>query len=351
MQKNNIRRKLDRSALEEALLELNQDFLDDLPETPQKLFEYTSRRAEPEISSSIDYELGQRMLKNRLSDKDYFITFLKIVRFVFSEKEKTLTPKANILLAQTGAGKSRLRELVLRKNPESVIINSDHFKRFRADANKLFEEDPTHFGALTGIDSYDHANDINMYAMENGYDILLECAPSTSQGMIGVNQKMLQDYLYDINYFGLAVGNLPSAFSIHKRYEEDIRNPKMKGEAKLTSLARHNDSYDAMSKIMQGIDLAKLHIYRRGTVEEKFVPQLVDGENKVGIFKKLQYESNVIYAKEQLANNMKEYNEIKRLMEERNADKSQIEQLEDVKKMLTQFCLHEQEKFDGCIEI
>jgi len=35
--------KLDESALEQALLELNQDFLDDLPETPQKLFEYTSR--------------------------------------------------------------------------------------------------------------------------------------------------------------------------------------------------------------------------------------------------------------------------------------------------------------------
>ena len=48
---------------------------------------------------------------------------------------------------------------------------------------------------------------------------------------------------------------------------------------------------------------------------------------------------------------MKEYNEIKRLMEERNADKSQIDQLENVKKMLTQFCLHEQEKFDGSIEI
>ena len=31
MQRNNIRRKLDISALEEALLELNQDFLDDLP--------------------------------------------------------------------------------------------------------------------------------------------------------------------------------------------------------------------------------------------------------------------------------------------------------------------------------
>ena len=351
MQKNDIRRKLDESALEQALLELNQDFLDDLPETPQKLFEYTSRRAEPEISSSINYELGQRMLNNRLSDKDYFITFLKIVRFVFSGKEKSLNPKANILLAQTGAGKSRLRELVLRKNPKSVIINSDHFKKFRTDVDKLFEEDPENFGALTGIDSYDHANDINMYAMENGYDILLECAPSTSQGMIGVNKKMLQDYQYDINYFGLAVGNLPSAFSIHKRYEEDIRDPKMKGEAKLTSLARHNDSYDAMSKIMQGIDLYKLHTYRRGTAEEKFIPQLVDGKNKIEVFKKLQYESNVMYLKEQQANNMKEYNEIRRLMEERNADKAQIQQLEDVKKMFTQFSLHEQEKFDGYIQI
>ena len=291
------------------------------------------------------------MLNNRLSDKDYFITFLKIVRFVFSGKEKSLNPKANILLAQTGAGKSRLRELVLRKNPKSVIINSDHFKKFRTDVDKLFEEDPAHFGALTGIDSYDHANDINMYAMENGYDILLECAPSTSQGMIGVNKKMLQDYQYDINYFGLAVGNLPSAFSIHKRYEEDIRDPKMKGEAKLTSLARHNDSYDAMSKIMQGIDLYKLHTYRRGTAEEKFIPQLVDGKNKIEVFKKLQYESNVMYLKEQQANNMKEYNEIRRLMEERNADKAQIQQLEDVKKMFTQFSLHEQEKFDGYIQI
>ena len=254
-------------------------------------------------------------------------------------------------MAQTGAGKSRLRELVLRKNPKSVIINSDHFKKFRTDVDKLFEEDPAHFGALTGIDSYDHANDINMYAMENGYDILLECAPSTSQGMIGVNKKMLQDYQYDINYFGLAVGNLPSAFSIHKRYEEDIRDPKMKGEAKLTSLARHNDSYDAMSKIMQGIDLYKLHTYRRGTAEEKFIPQLVDGKNKIEVFKKLQYESNVMYLKEQQANNMKEYNEIRRLMEERNADKAQIQQLEDVKKMFTQFSLHEQEKFDGYIQI
>jgi len=48
---------------------------------------------------------------------------------------------------------------------------------------------------------------------------------------------------------------------------------------------------------MQGIDLYKLHTYRRGTAEEKFIPQLVDGKNKIEVFKKLQYESNVMYLK------------------------------------------------------
>ena len=48
MQRDNMRRKLDKSALNEAITELNQDFLNDLPETPQELFEYTSRRIEPE---------------------------------------------------------------------------------------------------------------------------------------------------------------------------------------------------------------------------------------------------------------------------------------------------------------
>lgn len=351
MQRDNMRRKLDKSALNEAITELNQDFLNDLPETPQELFEYTSRRIEPEISSGIDYELGQRMLNNRLSDKEYFITFLKIVRYVFSGKKKSLNPKANILLAQTGAGKSKLRELALRKNTESVIINPDHFKKFRIDANKLFEQDPTHFGALTGIDSYDHANDINIYAMENGYDILLECAPSTSQGMIGVNREMLQSYDYDINYWGLAVGNLPSAFSIHRRYEKDIRNQRMKCEAKLTNLARHNDSYDAMLEVIRDIEPDKLYVYRRGMASEQFEPQLVSGENKLEIFKRLQYKSNLKYCKEQQANHMQDYNEIRRLMEERNAAQSQIQQLEEVRKMFIQFCLNEQEKFDGSIEI
>ena len=140
MEKNNIRRILNKSALEEALLVLNKEFLNDLPDTPENLFYYAKRRVKPEISNNISKDLGKKMLEYRLSDKEYFITFLKIVRYVFYGKEPSKTPKANILLSQTGAGKSNLRELILRQNPNFVIIDSDKFKRFRYDANDIFEK-------------------------------------------------------------------------------------------------------------------------------------------------------------------------------------------------------------------
>lgn len=344
MEKNNIRRILNKSALEEALLVLNKEFLNDLPDTPENLFYYAKRRVKPEISNNISKDLGKKMLEYRLSDKEYFITFLKIVRYVFYGKEPSKTPKANILLSQTGAGKSNLRELILRQNPNFVIIDSDKFKRFRYDANDIFEKDASHFGALTGIDSYDHANNINRYAMEKLYNILIECAPSISQGMIGVDINLMKENSYDIKYHALAVGDLISTFSIHKRYERDIRDEKMKGEAKLTDLERHNDSYKAMLKAIKNIDPKELFIYRRGTESEKYMPVLIKGENKLELFEELQRKSNMSYVKKQVESNMRDYEELEIQMKERNAPPLQLKQLEEIKKLFLQFCLKVKEE-------
>ena len=341
MGQNSIRRNLDESALEEALLCLNDEFLKDLPDTPENLFKYASRSVEPEISDSISYDSGRKMLEYRLSDKEYFITFLKIVRSVFKGKTPSKTPKSNILLAQTGAGKSNLRSLILKQNPNSVIINSDRYKRFRPDVDYIIETDAQHFGALTGIDSYDHADNINRYAMENGYNILIECAPSVSQGMIGVDTDLMESYSYDVNYHALAVGNLISAFSIHKRYERDIRDREMKGEAKLTDLERHDDSYKAMINIIKNMDANKLSIYRRGTKDEDYIPVLVEATDKAVKFEELQHESNMSYVEEQRKSNMSDYVELKKLIQERQADTSQIEQLEKIMDMFRLFCLKE----------
>lgn len=79
-------RKLNPSALENACQMLNQDFIDSLPYSPEELSEFAKRRTNPTISDNISYNLGKRMLESRLTDEDYFITFLKVIGCVFEGK-------------------------------------------------------------------------------------------------------------------------------------------------------------------------------------------------------------------------------------------------------------------------
>ena len=332
MAKNNIKRNLDDNVLNIVLKELNRDFIDSLPDTPEVLFTYAKRRVEPEISNNISYNLGKDMLKSRLSDKDYFITFLKVVHLQLSDKNISDCPTAHILLSQTGAGKSNLRTLILKKSTNSVIINSDLFKKLRPDAKRLFEKDPSHFGALTGIDSYDHGSNLNQYAIDKGYNLLIEVAPSKTQGLIGVDIPNLEKHSYEINYHALAVGNLVSSFAIHTRYENDIKNKIKKGETKLTDYGRHNDSYEAMKSILNAIDLNKLHLYKRGDPQNNYLPIRINSSNKIRDFNNLCKLSNDLYVKYQLSKNMPDYNEIKHSMHIRCAPECELNQLETIKK-------------------
>ena len=135
---NSKMRKLDKSVLDEVIQELNPDFIKDLPQSPEIIFEFARRRINPEISDNISYNLGKKMLDYRLSDKDYFITFLKVINDVFYGKTPTETvPQAQILISQTGAGKTNLRKKLLQEFPNKVIINSDIYKKFRHDADKM----------------------------------------------------------------------------------------------------------------------------------------------------------------------------------------------------------------------
>lgn len=85
-------RKLHPSALENVCKKLNEDFIDSLPYSPEELFEFAERRIKPTISDNISYNLGKRMLETRLTDEDYFMTFLKVIEYVFEGR----TPASEI---------------------------------------------------------------------------------------------------------------------------------------------------------------------------------------------------------------------------------------------------------------
>lgn len=335
-----IVRNISDDTLNSLLPTLNEDFLRELPASPKELLKYATRRIDPVISENITYSLGQSMLAHRLSDEDYLKVFFQVVHTSFFRKEHSDNPTASVLISQTGAGKTNLRKLVLNKQPDSVIINPDLYKKYNPNVPKILKEDPTHLGALTGIDSYDHANNIMNFAIAKGYSLLYECAPSEKQGLIGVDLERLYSNSYDTNFHTLAVGDLPSSIAIHYRYETELKKNPFSTEVKLTDLKRHDESYRSVVSVLQDLPLEKTQIYRRGTVEEGMIPQNVinlqefpvkSKEELLNYLKMERNKSNYQYVfNRKRPNFLEDFNIIKKSMEERNAPQEQFDQLNEV---------------------
>lgn len=308
------------------------DFFELLPISSEVLLKYAKRRTDPVISDSINKNLKDSMLDHRLSDEEYLYTFFKSIINSFKNKKMEKSPLALILLAQTGAGKTNLRTKIFNDNRNIVTINSDEYKKYRRDSKEILKEDPTHFGALTGIDSYDHAKNIMDFAVDNSYNVLVESAPSRTQGIIGVDFDKLDKVNYKTSYHILAVGDLVSSLAIHLRYEYDMENKKDLGDTKLTGLDRHDESYEALAKVVETLEGKECKIYRRGEENENFIPVEIfpkNNETLPFILKTLRDRSNFEYIKS--GEFQEKFSNVENSMKERNADKTQFAQLWKVK--------------------
>ena len=333
-----IIRNISEDTLNTVISNLNKDFIDELPVSPKELLKYATRRIDPVISENITYSLGQSMLAHRLSDEDYLTAFFQAIHTSFYEKKVCDKKTASILISQTGAGKTNLSTLILKKNPNIVVINPDLYKKFNPKLPQILKEDPTHLGALTGIDSYDHANNIRNFAIEKGYSLLFECAPSQKQGLVGIDLQTLEENGYDTRFHVMAVGDLLSLMAIHYRYEEEISRNPTSCEVKLTDLNRHEDSYKGVEKVVQTLSPDKIHIYRRGKKEEEYIPQEItkhdeqnlNTEDIIRILLKERENSNKNYVFNETNSFQKDFNKIKTSMEKRKAPDAQFAQLEKI---------------------
>ena len=333
-----IIRNISEDTLNTVISNLNKDFIDELPVSPKELLKYATRRIDPVISENITYSLGQSMLAHRLSDEDYLTAFFQAIHTSFYEKKVCDKKTASILISQTGAGKTNLSTLILKKNPNIVVINPDLYKKFNPKLPQILKEDPTHLGALTGIDSYDHANNIRNFAIEKGYSLLFECAPSQKQGLVGIDLQTLEENGYDTRFHVMAVGDLLSLMAIHYRYEEEINRNPTSCEVKLTDLNRHEDSYKGVEKVVQTLSPDKIHIYRRGKKEEEYIPQEItkhdeqnlNTEDIIRILLKERENSNKNYVFNETNSFQKDFNKIKTSMEKRKAPDAQCAQLEKI---------------------
>ena len=314
---------------------MDKYFLDDLPNSPQKLLKYAKRRVSPFIASYICDSLKNKMLASRMTDEEYLLAFYQIIRMNFINKKREDNPIISIILSQTGGGKTELVKLINKKK-NSIVINTDLYKKYNPKYNQIYKEDPIHLAELTAIDSYDLANNIKDFALDNKFSLIFDIAPNKKE-IIDIDSKTLIDRGYNIEYHILAVGDLVSSLSIHYRYEKQIKEENYE-KIKLTNLNRHDESYRELLNKIKYLPINNTYLYRRGTEKEGFVPQLFKKTNRDSI-QKLYFDfifeiekSNKLYVLGQgIKNNfLQDYFKIKSLMIKRNATECQFIQLRKI---------------------
>lgn len=324
------KRNVPKEVLDKVLSKVPQTIIDMLPDTPQNLLKYAERVKEINFSSSIKDENIKKLMKEHLlSDEEYLKTFFYVMALTFYKKKPVENPEIAVVVAQTGSGKSHLTAKILRNNSNFVFIDSDKYKHFRYDAKKIADENQVLYPFLTGPDAYDHADNIYKYAIDMGYNVIKETAPSPNKHLLGFNI----DKKYKISVHILAVGRLNSMLSIHERYELQILCGLK--TAKLTPLIRHNESYNALGGcVQQLIDENKfdeIKVYTRGTMESGYNPILIypssKYDNPVEAIEFARKRDN----RETKSDFSSRINKIVTQMNNRNAVEENFKQIEEIK--------------------
>lgn len=326
------RREILKEVYNKIINEIPEQIIDMLPDRPENLLKYATRIKEVQFSKNVTESTKKLMLEKLLSDEEYLRTFFYVMAVTFYNKKKVENPEIKIVAAQTGSGKSNLTAKLLREDENYIFVDSDKYKHFRYDAKDIAREYQVLYPFLTGPDAYDHADNIYTYAIENKYNIIKESAPSPNKGLLNVDTEQLINNNYKISVYILSVGELNSLLSVHERYELQILHGLK--TAKLTSVGRHDESYNALlpnvQEIIHNENLSAINVYKRGTIENDFNPiQVFPSEKFSDIMQSIQTTREEDDAQTRKKFKAR-YDLIYSQMKDRNAPKEQFEQLEEI---------------------
>lgn len=254
-------------------------------------------------------------------------------------KKPVDNPKFIIVAGQTGSGKSNVTSYICSKNDNLVVIDSDKLKAYRPDNNIIMREHMQEYGYLTAPDAYLHRDEMIVDSMKSKYNILMECAPSKKEGLF-VDIDEIKENGYEVEIHVLGVGSLNSILSVHERYEASLELSS--NTAKLTSLSRHDDSYDSLiTSILneQKKNKVSIYVYKRGE-KYPFEPIMIyNPKNNMNFSCPAEA---LIYAqlqdvKKTMPNALNRYKVLYEQMQNRNAPQGQVEQLQAVKEIIELF--------------
>lgn len=221
--------------------------------------------------------------KYKMSDKEHKIVLELLKKNLFMNKSNEQDPSIMFVVGQPGCGKTTF--IKSTDLSQYIIINSDDYRSFSKYSNEILDKYPTEYAKLTNFDAHLWGDELFSYALQNGYSILREKAP-TDYSLLEVIKTISPDYNVVINV--VVTDNLSSLLATRERYEKELLECN---NAKLSNIESHNKCYTLLPDfISRCISLGvKVNYVIPFGAQFKVMPV---GDDYLDLLQKLREQSN-----------------------------------------------------------
>ncbi|MFI9311131.1 zeta toxin family protein [Streptomyces triculaminicus] len=191
----------------------------------------------------------------------------RIVPQLLAGRDQRDVPTVVFLVGQPGAGKSRVTAMVaevLNKRGGFIDVDSDLYKPFHPEYDRLMQQDDKLMAAMTRADGRRWMAQAHEYVRDNKINAVIQ---ETSQDGAAVAATM-QAYRgagFRVEVMAMGVSAAMSNQGIISRYFEQVRD---RGQGRLTVQANADQSYTGILDLADRIDADRLAhetgVYRRG---------------------------------------------------------------------------------------
>lgn len=261
-----------------------------------------------------NYSLNELIEKYKLSKEEHNKVLESLKKDLFANNTITENPSVMFVIGQPGCGKTTF--INSTDLSRYIIINSDDYRSFNKYSKEILDKYPTSYAKLTNFDAHLWGDELFSYAIQNGYSVLREKAP-TDYSLLELLKTLPHNYDVVINV--IVAGNLASLLATRERYEKEILESK---NAKLSNIEAHNKCYNLLPDFISGCLSLGVKVNYILPVDSQFKIVSVR-DDALDLLQKFREESNVQVS----LNYDVRMNNIKRNMINRNAPQEQFDEL------------------------
>lgn len=271
----------------------------------------------------MEKQINELVEKYKLSKEEHNKVLELLKKDLFADKTIIENRSVMFVIGQPGCGKTTF--INSTNLSRYIIINSDDYRSFNKYSKEILDKYPTAYAKLTNFDAHLWGDELFSYAIQNGYSVLREKAP-TDYSLLELIKIIPHNYDVVINV--VVAGNLASLLATRERYESEI---SQSNNAKLSNIEAHNKCYDLLPDFILGclsLGVKVNYVISNGN-QFKVIPV---GDDYLSLLQKIREESNEYACLTYEAR----IDTIKRSMTNRNASQEQFDELSKIESIYSE---------------